>query len=126
MSLKKAEQLGMNPSTAANRLVKDLLWNFVLNTGNNYCCRCGQEMSREDFSIEHKIPWLDSENPVEMFFDIRNIGYSHQKCNRKDARTPNKKYFTDDEKREAKNKWLKEKRIYCPLKRKAQYERTGN
>lgn len=90
MSVKKKEQLGMNPSTASARLVKDTLWRLVVMTSNNFCYRCGKEMTREDFSIEHKIAWLDSENPVELYFDQNNISFSHLTCNVKDARSGRK------------------------------------
>lgn len=86
MSDKKKMQLGMNPSTASGRLVKDLLWNFVETTGQSACCKCGEPMSRETFSIEHVTPWLDSDDPVGLYFDIQNISYSHLKCNIEDAR----------------------------------------
>lgn len=86
MSDKKAKQLGMNPSTASGRLVKDLLWNFVKTTGQDACCKCSEPMSRETFSIEHVTPWLDSEDPVGLYFDIDNISYSHLRCNVETAR----------------------------------------
>lgn len=86
MSDKKSKQLGMNPSTASGRLVKDLLWNFIKTTGQDACCKCGEPMSRETFSIEHVTPWLDSEDPVGLFFDVGNIGYSHLRCNVNDRR----------------------------------------
>lgn len=86
MSDKKKQQLGMNPSTASHRLVKDLLWNFIETTGQVACCKCGEPMSRETFSIEHVTPWLDSEDPVGLYFSIDNIGYSHLKCNVEDRR----------------------------------------
>jgi len=65
---KKKEQLGMNPSTASGRLVKDILWNYIVSSGHDECYRCGSCMTREDFSIEHKVPWLDSEDPVGLYF----------------------------------------------------------
>lgn len=86
MSDKKKLQLGMNPGTASQRLVKDLLWNFIKTTGKENCCKCGESMTRDTFSIEHVIPWLDSINPIELYFDIENIGYSHLKCNITDIR----------------------------------------
>lgn len=88
--MKKQQQLGMNPGTASNRLVKDLLWNFVESTGKGDCCKCNQPMLRTNFSIEHVNPWLDSEDPVGLFFDIGNISYSHIRCNIADARKPTK------------------------------------
>lgn len=86
MSDKKKMQLGMNPSTASGRLVKDLLWNFVETTGQMACCKCGEPMSRETFSIEHVTPWLDSDDPVGLYFEIENISYSHLRCNVEAAR----------------------------------------
>lgn len=86
MCSKKAQQLGMHPSTAGARLLKDLLWKFIVDTGANSCHHCGKSMSREDFSIEHKTPWLDSSNPVELYFNMDNIGYSHLSCNVRAAR----------------------------------------
>lgn len=81
VDVRKTEQLGMNPSTASNRLVKDLLYSFVVETGRDSCFRCGNKVNRETFSIEHKEHWLDSENPVKLFFDLDNIAFSHLSCN---------------------------------------------
>lgn len=86
MSEKKKLQLGMNPSTASGRLVKDLLWNFIEKTGQNHCCKCGEMMSRDTFSIEHIVPWLDSEDPTGLYFNLENISYSHLICNVADRR----------------------------------------
>lgn len=86
MSDKKTLQLGMNPSTASGRLVKDLLWSLIKQTGQDACCKCGEPMSRETFSIEHVTPWLDSEDPVGLYFDLDNIAYSHLRCNVADKR----------------------------------------
>lgn len=83
---KKTEQLGMNPSTASGRLVKDILFNLITESGKNMCFHCNNPMTREDFSIEHKIPWLDSGSPKELFFDLGNIAFSHHSCNVGSAR----------------------------------------
>lgn len=128
---KKAEQLGMNPSTASNRLVKDILYSFIVGTGFDLCCKCGDFMSREDFSVEHIDPWLDSDNPVDMYFDLKNVSFSHLSCNVKDVRRPTQKYFTEEEKRAAKRE---SDRVYRSkldpvtkkARRKEQYLRTGN
>ena len=77
----KNEQLGMNYSTASNRLVRDILFNFIVVCGQNKCFRCGEPMERHNFSIEHKVPWLHSEKPKETFFDLNNISFSHLSCN---------------------------------------------
>lgn len=77
---KKQIQLGMNPSTANGRLIKDLLFKFAIEAGH-VCFRCNNPLDRETFSVEHILPWLDSENPIELFFDTNNIAYSHLSCN---------------------------------------------
>lgn len=84
--MKKQTQLGMNPGTASHRLVKDILYSLVVKTEQNACFHCGEQMTRETFSVEHKEPWLDSEDPVKMFFDLDNISFSHMRCNTAAAR----------------------------------------
>lgn len=81
----KKNQLGMNPSTASNRLIKDLLFDFVIKAGHK-CHRCGGDLERHTISIEHIEAWLDSDHPIEMFFDIQNIAYSHLSCNARASR----------------------------------------
>jgi len=78
--VKKTLQLGMNPSTASGRLVKDTLFRLAIETGHK-CFQCGGELERDTFSVEHKTPWLDSDNPRETFFDQGNIAFSHIGCN---------------------------------------------
>lgn len=84
---KKTEQLGMPIGTASNRLRKSLLWDYIVRCGDNTCYQCGSEiLSIDDLSIEHKVPWLDSEDPQGLFFDLKNIGFSHLSCNISAAR----------------------------------------
>lgn len=79
---KKTKQLGMPVGTASNQLRKNLLFAMAQKLGENYCFQCGAEIeSAEHLSIEHKIPYLDSENPKELFFSLDNIAFSHLKCN---------------------------------------------
>jgi hypothetical protein len=77
---KKTLQLGMNPSTASNRLVKDTLFRLAVEAGHA-CYQCGETLVRDTFSIEHKKPWLDSDDPKGSFFDQGNIAFSHLHCN---------------------------------------------
>lgn len=86
---KKTKQLGMAIGTASHRLRMDLLWAFVCGA-DIVCHRCGEEMTRETFSIDHKDDWLDSDDPVERFFDLKNISFSHFSCNYRAARKPTK------------------------------------
>lgn len=39
MNVKHA-QLGINPSTASNRLVKDILFSLIVETGKDICFQC--------------------------------------------------------------------------------------
>lgn len=79
---KKFDQLGMPIGTASNRLRKLVIFSLLKKLGENFCFQCGAEIeSEEDLSIEHKIPYLDSENPKSLFFDIDNIAFSHLTCN---------------------------------------------
>lgn len=81
-------------------------------------------MCRDTFSIEHKVPWLHSENPLELYFSLDNISFSHYLCNVKAGRKPPKKYFTEAERNASKRPYDK-LRVYNPEKRAAQYQRTG-
>ena len=84
---KKTKQLGMNPSTASNRLRKSILFSFAQKLGYAWCYQCATEIKDIDkFTIEHKEPWLDSKSPVEAFFDLDNIAFSHAECNYRAAR----------------------------------------
>tara|TARA_R100000306_G_scaffold61585_1_gene64617 strand:- start:5 stop:403 length:399 start_codon:yes stop_codon:yes gene_type:complete len=84
---KKTKQLGMNPGTASNRLRKLILFSFAQKLGFNWCYQCATEIKDiSKFTIEHKRPWLDSENPHEVFFDLDNIAFSHASCNYSAAR----------------------------------------
>ena len=117
---KKTQQLGMNPSTASGRLVKDLLFDFVERSGIR-CHRCDKELTRDTFSIEHKEAWLDSANPVDTYFNIENITYSHLSCNIKSSRNGVLRIYTDKEARERKNERARE--AYCPKKRAKRYKK---
>lgn len=124
---KKQEQLGMNPGTASNRLVKDLLYSMLQD---KKCYLCKEHMERENFSIEHKIPWLDSEDPIGLFFDLDNIAFSHRSCNSSRGRRPNKIYNSLAEARKVRREREKQARANLPRelrqqKRRDQYLRTG-
>lgn len=68
--------------TASNRLRKLIIFSLIKEGGKNICFQCGEIIENErDLSIEHKIPYLDSSNPVQLFFDIENIAFSHLSCN---------------------------------------------
>lgn len=84
---RKKEQLGMNPSTAYGRLKKLLLFSMAKELGRTTCYRCGALITDiKDFTIEHKEPWLDGDDPSGLFFDLSNVAFSHLSCNIADAR----------------------------------------
>lgn len=84
---KKAEQLGMPHGTASARLKKLILFNLLKELKRNFCHQCGTEiLTADELSIEHKIPYLDSDDPVKMFFEMDNVAYSHLSCNSGAAR----------------------------------------
>lgn len=127
LKIKRTEQLGMNPSTASHKLVKDILYSLILKTTDNKCHRCGEEMCREDYSIEHIVPWLHEENARELYFDLNNITFSHFKCNIKACRKPTKIHPTRKEckritSRASFNRKSKEEKQEI---RRNQYLRTG-
>ena len=79
---KKNEQLGMPFGTASGRLRKLILFALLKETNKNICFQCKKEiLSIEELSIEHIVPWIDSENPKELFFSMDNISFSHLSCN---------------------------------------------
>lgn len=83
----KKYQLGEDAGTAAHKLKKALLYHYVKLAGHHFCYQCGIEINNiEEFSVEHKIPWLDSTNPNELFYNLDNIAFSHLSCNVRAAR----------------------------------------
>lgn len=94
---KKVAQLGMPVGTASNRLRKSIIFNFLKKLNENFCFQCGSEITSEnELSIEHKVPYLDSEDPIDLFFNLDNIAFSHLTCNVGAARQPRKLTGLDD------------------------------
>lgn len=84
---KKSEQLGMPIGTATAILRKNILFTMIKQLNLDVCFQCQKEIETVDnLSIEHKVPWLDSENPKELFFSLDNIAFSHLSCNVKASR----------------------------------------
>ena len=131
MGNKKTEQLGMNPSTASGRLVKDTLFRLAIET-NHKCFQCGGELTRDTFSIEHKKPWLNSEDPLGNYFDQDNISFSHLSCNVKAAKAGRPKIHKDEASRlnadrESKRRSGNKVDVLTGLtKRQINYRRNGN
>ena len=86
---KKAAQLGMPAGTANAKLRKNILFKLVQQLSLDFCFQCGARIETVDeFSIEHKVPWLDGD--TELFWDLDNIAFSHLNCNIRAGRKPTK------------------------------------
>ena len=93
-SKRKAEQLGMSHGAAAGRLRKQIMFRLLQEAGEDVCYRCSKQIETADeMSIEHIVPWLNSDNPKELFFDLNNIAFSHLSCN---VRESNRKLTDED------------------------------
>lgn len=131
---KKDSQLGMSHGTAVHRLRKSIIFALLGLLNLNVCFQCGEAIkSLEDLSVEHKVPWLDSEDPKKLFFDLSNIAFSHLVCNIKTSRKTGQKYFTEDERLAAKRIWNRTayakrgpvKKIYDSERRRRNYLKYG-
>ena len=79
---KKRAQLGMPQGTAANKLRKIIMFDLVCKLKLNTCYQCQSSIDTvEELSIEHKEPYLDSADPIQKYFDLGNIAFSHHSCN---------------------------------------------
>lgn len=79
---KKSQQLGMAHGTAVYHLKKMVMFSLLQETGKDACYQCGEKIKDIDnLSLEHKVPWLDSDNPKELFYNLSNIAFSHTICN---------------------------------------------
>lgn len=84
---KEKQQLGMPFTTASARLQRMILFSLAQQCDRDRCFRCRERIgSVEEFSIEHKISWLDVS--PELFWDLSNIDFSHLDCNRRAGRKP--------------------------------------
>ena len=81
----KAEQLGMPYGTACAKLRKQIMFDMARKLNMLICNRCNKSIETiEEFSIDHKIPWLY--NDKKLFWDLDNIEFAHLKCNIRLAR----------------------------------------
>lgn len=125
----KAKALGMSHGAAANKLRKMILFDLVCRLGLNVCYQCGEKIADiADLSIEHKVPWLRANDPVQVYFDLGNIAFSHLSCNIRASTTPGKKYYNKDEKKTGRAN--SDRKYYYNVspeerkkKRRARYER---
>lgn len=78
----KQNALKMSLGKANGILRKKLLFLLVKKCKLNVCFRCGKKINKiKELSIDHKKDWLYSKNPINLFFDLKNISFSHLLCN---------------------------------------------
>ena len=93
---KKSKQLGINFSTAQNRLKKKILFMLIKRLKLDECYRCKKLIvESSDLSIDHKKAWLDKY--TRLFWDLGNIAFSHRSCNSSAARFHTKSGWKDFE-----------------------------
>ena len=108
---KKDALLGMPLGTASARLRKELLFHLAKKLGLTTCCRCGEEIDGvKKFSIDHLDAWQRAENPVEAFFDLENVAFSHLGCNVRAAEHP--EWTGVDKEKERETNRIRSKRYY--------------
>jgi hypothetical protein len=79
---KKNDLLGIPFGTASARLRKMLIFRMAQKLGEDICYRCGKKIENiEELSIEHKTSWQLSETPIDTFYDLDNVCFSHLDCN---------------------------------------------
>ena len=79
---KKDELLGTSFGAACNKLRKAIMFSMAKRLGDTTCFRCGLNIDTvDDLSVEHKMSWQSSSDPVAAFFDLENVAFSHLKCN---------------------------------------------
>lgn len=81
---KRAAELGMPVGTAHARLKRALLFRYIEMAGENACFRCGSPMTVDDYSIDHKEPWIGGD--LSLFWNLDNLAFSHAGCNARAAR----------------------------------------
>lgn len=78
----KCQQLGMTYGRARAILSKSIIFALAQNSKMDICIRCNRRIKDvNDFTVDHKQDWLYAVNPLQTFFDLDNVGFSHGKCN---------------------------------------------
>lgn len=81
-AVNKTKLLGHEPSKLRITIRNHLVYHLWLKLHPNECHQCSEPMDTiHNMSIEHKVPWLYSEDPVRLHFCQNNISMSHRKCN---------------------------------------------
>lgn len=75
------KNLGMSYDNAYHKLIKKLLFTTLTINNFNICSKCNKDIENvDDLDICHRLSWLDSDNPKELFFDVNNVVFNHMDC----------------------------------------------
>ena len=73
--------MGKSYQSCVSKLNRQILFSLVQELHKDICHKCNTKIEDiKDFSIEHIIPWQVNKS-AELFWDIKNISFSHLKCN---------------------------------------------
>lgn len=128
---KKNDLLGMSHGTASHRLRKEILFSLVCKLGENICYRCNEKIETvSEISIEHKQSWQSSSEPIKTFFDLDNIAFSHLRCNIYARSIPQKRCFTQEQRKHRdneieRNSWNRLTKEEQKKRRREKYLRNG-
>jgi len=75
--------LGDETKAARFKLLRALAYEYMKMKFHGLCHNCHKFVEREDFSLEHIIPWMNSFDPKRFFYDVQNLTISHISCNAK-------------------------------------------
>ena len=79
---RRDELLGITFGKAGTQLRRLILFNLVKLLEKDICFHCNKRIENiDELSIEHKIPWEYSNDPIKYFYDLNNIAFSHLSCN---------------------------------------------
>ena len=79
---RKNDLLGMSHGSAVHQLRKRIMFAMIQRLDEDTCYRCGFKITNiKELSVEHKQPWQSAPNPIDAFFDLNNIAFSHLTCN---------------------------------------------
>lgn len=79
--LRKRRALGRHHAGAQQSLIRALAFEYLYLMQNGKCWRCKEDLGKGAWHLDHKIAWLNSDDPKKNFYDIRNLAASHPECN---------------------------------------------
>jgi hypothetical protein len=86
---RRAALLGMPFGTAASKLRKSIIMHLAQQLEQDICFKCKRRIETlEEWSIEHKDSWQRADDPVQAFWDLDNIAFSHIGCNKPETGHP--------------------------------------